>query len=113
VATINATKTVRDSRASLTIRLATPADAPALARLAVLDSSPALDGAALVAEVGDELWAAVSLEGSAAIADPFRPSGELLALLVERARQLGVAAGAPRRRRRLFAMRTRRARPAT
>jgi hypothetical protein len=113
VATITAKKTVHDPRASVTIRMATPADAAALARLAALDSSPALAGAALVAEVGDELWAAVSLEGSAAIADPFRPSGELLALLVERARQLSVAAGAPRRRRRLFGARTRRARPAT
>jgi hypothetical protein len=113
VATINAKKTVRDARASVTIRMATAADAAALARLAALDSAPVPAGEALVAEVGDELWAAVSLEDSTAIADPFRPSGELLALLVERARQLHVAAGAPRRRRRPFAARSRRARPAT
>jgi hypothetical protein len=113
VATITAKKTVRDARASVTIRLATPADATALARLAALDSAPVPAGEALVAEVGDELWAAVSLADSTAIADPFRPSGELLALLVERARQLRVAGGAPRRRRWPFATRTRRARPAT
>ena len=42
----------------------------------------------LVAEVGGELWAAVSLDDMHAVADPFRPTGELVALLVERARQL-------------------------
>jgi hypothetical protein len=112
VFTITAKKTVSDAAASVKIRLATADDAAALARLAALDSAPALAGEALVAEVGDELWAAVSLADTAAIADPFRPSGELLALLHERARQLSAAAGAPRRRR-LFATRTRRARPAT
>jgi hypothetical protein len=113
VATITAKKTVRDAGASVKIRLATADDDAALARLAALDSAPALAGEALVAEVGDELWAAVSLADTTVIADPFRPSGELLALLVERARQLSAAAGAPRRRRRPFATRTRRARPAT
>ena len=42
----------------------------------------------LVAEVGGELWAAISLDDHHAVADPFRPTGELVALLVERARQL-------------------------
>jgi hypothetical protein len=113
VATITAKKMVHHAGASVTIRMAAADDAATLARLAALDSAPALAGGVLVAEVGEELWAAVSLADSAAIADPFRPSGELLALLVERARQLDVAAGAPRRRRRPFAARTRRARPAT
>jgi hypothetical protein len=107
------TKAVPDSRAGVTIRLATPADAHALHRLAALDSTRFDGGEALVAEVGDELWAAVSLTGGAVMADPFRPSGELLALLVARARQLHAPDPAPGRRRRLFTQRPRRARPAT
>jgi hypothetical protein len=106
-------KSVPDARAGVTIRLATPADARALHRLAALDSTRWDGGDALVAEVGDEIWAAVSVTGGAVMADPFRPSGELLALLAERARQLHAPLGGPRRRRRAFAQRTRRARPAT
>ena len=45
-------------------------------------------GDVLVAEVGGEVWAAISLDDRHAIADPFRPTGELVALLLERARQL-------------------------
>jgi hypothetical protein len=112
--TILATKRVPDARAGVTIRVATPGDARALHRLAALDSARFDGGAALVAEVGDELWAAVSLTDGALMGDPFRPSGELLALLVARARQLrDPAVPAPNRRRRAFAQRVRRARPAT
>ena len=110
--TIMAKKSVPDARAGVTIRMATPDDARALHRLAALDSTSFDGGPALVAEVGGELWAAVSLTGGDLMADPFRPSGELLALLVERARQLHSPAPGPRRRRRTFALRTRRARPA-
>jgi hypothetical protein len=83
----------------LTIRLAGAADGPALARLAALDSSAVPAGRVLVAEVEGELWAAVSLDAPAGVADPFRRSGELLLLLRERARQLAQAAEPPRRRR--------------
>ena len=76
-----------DPRA-LTLRHAVPADADELGRLAQLDSSRAPRGVVLVAEVGGELWAAVSLDDMHAVADPFRPTGELVALLVARARQL-------------------------
>ena len=76
-----------DPRA-LTLRHAVPADADELDRLAQLDSSRAPRGIVLVAEVGDELWAAVSLDDMHAVANPFRPTGELVALLVARARQL-------------------------
>jgi hypothetical protein len=80
-----------------TVRLASTADTAALMRLAALDSRPLPSGRLLVAEVGGELWAAVALDGPGAVADPFRPSGELVLLLRERARQLDRAAGAPRR----------------
>ena len=49
----------------------------------------------IVAEVGGRLWAAQSLDDGHAIADPFRPSGELSFLLAERARQLPRAAARP------------------
>jgi hypothetical protein len=73
---------------SLTIRHATPDDASALLHLATLDSAPVPQGTVLVAEVAGQLWAAVSLEDYHAVADPFRPTGELVWLLVERARDL-------------------------
>jgi hypothetical protein len=76
------------SAPALTLRHAVPADAGELDRLAQLDSRRAPRGAVLVAEVGGELWAAISLDDMHAVADPFRPTGELVALLVERARQL-------------------------
>ena len=51
------------------------ADAFALRRLAVIDSASPPTGDVLLAEMGSELWAAVSVDTGAAIADPFRPSG--------------------------------------
>jgi hypothetical protein len=81
---------------ALTIRMAVSADAAALGRLAELDSAPRPgSGPMLVAEVGGELRAALPLDGGRAIADPFRPTAELVAVLVGRARQL--QASAPRR----------------
>jgi hypothetical protein len=73
---------------AVTIREALPNDAQALDRLAELDSSRPLRRPALVAEVGGELWAAVSVAERRVIADPFRPSGELGHLLTQRAQQV-------------------------
>ena len=72
----------------VTIRHAVPADADALAVLAKLDSSRPPQGTILVAEAYGELWAAVSLDDSHLIANPFRPSGELAFRLIDRAREL-------------------------
>lgn len=66
---------------SLTIRRAGVADSGALVRLAALDSAKPPAGDSLVAEVGGELWAAVEIESGAAVADPFRPSADLVELL--------------------------------
>ena len=82
------TQTVDPHSPAMTLRYAVPADADALDRLAQLDSERAPRGVVLVAEVGEELWAALSLDDNHAVADPFRPTGELVALLLERARQL-------------------------
>jgi hypothetical protein len=71
-----------------TLRYAAPDDAEALQRLADLDSSRAPRGVVLLAEVGEELWGAVSLDDGHAVADPFRPSAGVLLQLLDRARQL-------------------------
>jgi hypothetical protein len=73
---------------SLTIRYAGAADEGAIDRLAQLDSRRAPRGVVLVAEVAGELWAALSLDDGHAVSDPFRPTGELVALLAARGRQL-------------------------
>jgi len=83
----------------LTIRYATPDDAEAIARLAQVDSSRPPRGVVLLAEVGDVLWAAISLDDDHLVADPFRPSGELAFLLAQRARDLRRTEHGVRRRR--------------
>jgi hypothetical protein len=85
-----------DDGLGFTIRFASPDDESGLRRLAALDSQPILAGQMLVAEVDGELWAAVSLGGEPrAIADPFRPTAELVALLRERAQRLPRRGHAP------------------
>jgi hypothetical protein len=66
---------------TLTIRRADSSDTAALYRLAALDSASPPTGEMLLAEVGGELWAAIEINSGTAIADPFRPSGELVDLL--------------------------------
>lgn len=73
---------------SVVIRLATPEDAPALARLEELDSKPLGDGAALVAEIGGRAVAALAVESGQRIADPFLFTADILRLLDVRAGQL-------------------------
>lgn len=78
------------------IRLAVPVDADAIARLAALDSARPPRGDALVAEVGGEAIAAVGIEDGRAVADPFRPTEDVVRLLELRAAQLREAAGVGR-----------------
>jgi hypothetical protein len=70
------------------VRVATPDDARAIARLAALDSAPTPSGRLLLAEVGGAVRAAVRVSDRAAIADPFEPTAGLVALLRARASQL-------------------------
>jgi len=73
----------------LVIRIAQPADIASVARLAALDSAGLPAGRVLLAEVGGEAWAAVTVDGSSAIvADPFRPTAAIAGLLELRAAQL-------------------------
>ena len=89
------TQDVEVASPAVTIRYARPDDALALLDLAALDSSTPPHGIVLVAEVAGRIWAAHSLDDGHAVADPFRPTGELSFLLAERARQVQAAA-APR-----------------
>jgi len=81
-------KEIPADHAPLRIRQARLDDAAAVLRLAALDSSHVPAGDVLLAEVGEELWAAFSLEDGHAIADPLRPSADAVLLLGQRARQL-------------------------
>ena len=84
-----ASRSPLDDGIGFTIRFAYPDDEPALRRLAALDSQPLPEAPLLVAEVGGELWAAVTIGGEPrAIADPFRHTAALVALLRERADHL-------------------------
>ena len=85
---LTARKEIPVTNAPLRIRQAHNADAAALERLAALDSSYAPQGDVLLAEVGEELWAALSLEDGHAIADPLRPSADAVLILAERSSQL-------------------------
>lgn len=80
----------------VTIRYAFPDDAATIAALAAVDSQTVPEGVLLVAEVNGELWAAVSLTAKGAIADPFRPTADVRALLEARARQLPRASASSR-----------------
>jgi hypothetical protein len=77
----------------VTIRWANAHDAPLLARLAALDDAAVPAGPMLVAEVEGELRAAFALIGRVAIANPFRPTAELVCLLRLRAGQIGDGEG--------------------
>jgi hypothetical protein len=78
------------------LRPALPADAPALAELAVLDSAAPLTGEVLLAVTDGEVAAAMSLQTGAVVADPFVATNGLVEMLRVAARP-----AAPRPRQRL------------
>jgi hypothetical protein len=73
---------------TLVIRRAVAADLDDLRYLAALDSARALLGDVLVAEADGVIHAAYSVDERRAIADPFVPTAELVALLEVRAAPL-------------------------
>jgi len=87
---------------SITIRQARGEDADAVARLAERDSADVPPGGLLVAAVGGELRAAISIDGGETIADPFHPTAELVRLLTARSAQ--VRRGPNRNRGRIAAL---------
>lgn len=79
------------------IRPARTDDGYALSRLAALDSSSAPSGRVLLAEVDGEMVAALPVDGGRTIADPFRATAALVALLELRAAQIAKATQPARR----------------
>ena len=77
---------------SITIRPAQAGDRSALVRLAQRDTAPLPEGDLLVAAEHGEIRAAVSIDGSEAIADPFHPTAGLVRMLTARAAQLSASA---------------------
>jgi hypothetical protein len=73
---------------SVTIRAANAIDRASLRRVAERDSRAVPQGDLLVAEVDGELRAAIELESGEVIADPFRPTAELVRMLTMRRSQL-------------------------
>lgn len=80
----------------VTIRWSTPADAAQLELLAELDEAAIPPGPVMLGFVGDELWAAAAPSTGATLADPFRPSADMVVLVAERGRQLTVPEQRPR-----------------
>jgi hypothetical protein len=78
----------------VTLRYSAAADASRLRHLAELDSATPPSGSALVAEIDGRIRAALPLDGSEPIADPFNRGKELIELLRLRAAQLGRPAAA-------------------
>ena len=76
------------ARERILLRRAVPQDGAVLRRLARLDSTRLPDGELLVAEIDGLIVAAVPFDGRRAIADPFRPTAELVELLRMRLRLL-------------------------
>jgi hypothetical protein len=89
---------------TLTLRPATEDDAAAVARLVELEEALPLTGEVLLAELDSRVIAAVSVREDRAVADIFRPTAELVAMLRTwrdahiRARRLSYAGPAERPR---------------
>ena len=77
-----------DELPDLEIRLASPRDAAVLQRLAELDSARCPEAPALIAGVAGTPVAAISLVDGHCVADPFRPTDYIAAILRLRHRQL-------------------------
>jgi len=82
-------------RFQITIRPGYADDHNALARVAALDSAAIPAEPLLVAELDGELSAALSLRDGTSIANPFRPTADIVALLRAHA---AAATPTPRRR---------------
>jgi hypothetical protein len=76
------------AREQVIVRRSNPSDATALERLAVLDSGSVPAEPVVLAESGARILAALPLGSGRAIADPFEPTAELVALLELRRDQL-------------------------
>jgi hypothetical protein len=74
----------------VTIRWSTPEDIASVREIADLDSRRLPSGSCLVAELGDEMVAVLSIETGDVAANPFRHTAHAVVLLRVRAKQLKV-----------------------
>jgi hypothetical protein len=88
----------RPAELSIVIRPERPEDQGALVRVAELDCARVPAAPLMVAVVGGQLRAALSLSDGTTIADPFHRTASLVELLTMRAEQLRSGAGARPRR---------------
>jgi hypothetical protein len=72
---------MQEPTATITIRTTSGDDASTIRRLAALDSAAVPPAPFLLAEVGGEPRAALSLASGRAIADPFHPTLQIVAML--------------------------------
>jgi hypothetical protein len=101
------TRTHVPAEQSIAIRRATEADHSVLASLAALEGVRLRSGDMLIAEVQDEPRAAIHIASGATIADPFRPTADLIELLTLRAVRLSSGTVLQRRLRLLWRLRSR------
>ena len=80
---------------TVAVRMAGPGDEAAIRRIAALDDRKAPTGRVLLAEVQGELIAALGVTDGRAVADPFRWTSDVMALLEMRAAQSAGAGDAP------------------
>ena len=72
-------------------RLATDHDHDVIERIAALDSSTPIEGAALIGEIDGIPVAVLSLTDGRVVADPFRRTADLVAVMHRRASGSGIA----------------------
>lgn len=85
---LSVTEASRARHDDVTVRWAEPRDMAAIRRVAERDSRETPSGRLLVAEVGGTIEAAMPMDGSETVADPFRPTQDLVDLLELRAAQI-------------------------
>jgi hypothetical protein len=73
------------------IRPATDEDRELISRIASLDSSSPIEGPALIGEIDGVAVAVLSLSDGRVVANPFRRTAELVAVMRAQAKSMGVA----------------------
>ena len=81
------------TNSEIRIRVAHEGDLAAVTRIAGRDTSQPPAWPILIAEVGSEVRAAISLTDGEVVADPFHRTAELVAMLRIRARETGARSG--------------------
>jgi hypothetical protein len=84
---------VSDRTEDVVVRRFAERDIDAIRRLAALDSKSVPVGGVLVAERAGELVAALPLDGGEALADPFKPTADVVTLLQRKASELRIDSG--------------------